>query len=212
VTTVLEANDSSPNGLSVNMGDSEPSAFVDDVPGRGPRPYVYEVHTYSPGSFATNSPVYPDFPQIPFDLSVSRAQLNGGRARLTFEHWFDGQFTEPGLPGPEGGGHESVLFPTLVADLPHYQQCLAPSQRRSAGSISYSEETHEYVLVFVCTSPTDPLYETKYRSGGIAGGAWFYSTIDADQYDLSHQEQWAAGTPQEIVGADSGARRAGFRN
>ncbi len=205
VTTVAEANAGSPGGLTRNTGDSEPAAFIDDVLGRGPQPYVYAVHTYNPGPFLADSPVYPQFPQIQFDISVSRAKLNGGRTRLQFEHWYNGQFNEPGLPGSLGGGHESLLFPVLVADLPHYKQCLAPTQRRSSASISYSKQTHEYVLVFVCTSPTDPLIETNCQSknlnicqnGKPTGGAWFYSTIDADQYDLSHQEQWVA--PREML-------------
>ncbi len=67
------------------------------------------------------------------------------------------------------------------------------------GSISYVEETQQYLLVFVCASPTDPEPTKADPGGGQNGAAWFYSTIDANQYDLSHQERWSI--PLEISGS-----------
>ena len=61
-------------------------------------------------------------------------------------------------------------------------------------SISYVEETHQYLLTFVCLSPTDPS-----TGSGPAGAAWFNSTLDATRYDLSRQDKWSA--PQEIIGS-----------
>jgi hypothetical protein len=191
--------------LTRNVGDSEPSAFVDDIPGRGPQPYVYAVHTYNPGQLGGDSPIYPDFPNILFDLSVSRGQLNGGSQRLQFQHWYNGHFNEPGLPTALGGGHEDPIFPAPVADIAHYRSCQAPTQRRSSGSISYSETTHEYVLFFICSSFSEPATTASCmtldnknicETAGAQGGAWFFSTLDADQYDLSSQGKWRA--PLEV--------------
>jgi hypothetical protein len=187
-TTVTEAIQESTSGQTRNTGDSEPSAFVDDLQPGSPT-YVYVPHTYNPGPFAKDSPLYPG---VDFDLSISRIRLNGGSARAQATHWYQGQFNEPGLGADSGiGGHESSIFANLDTTLEKYQHCLAPSQHRSAASISFSEATAQYVLTFVCTSPTEPLTEHTYQSGTSTGGAWFYSTIDADAYDLSHQEQWS---------------------
>jgi hypothetical protein len=182
------------NGLAGNAGDSEPAAFVDDVHGSWP-PYVYVVHTYNPGPFSADSPLYQNFSNVGFDLSVSRFALNGGTARMQATHWFGKKFLEAGLPGPSGGGHQDPIFPSLHES--DYQNCLAPSQTRSAASISYSDSTHEYVLFFVCLSPTEPAPGSTYVSGDTKGGAWFYSTIDADLYDLSSEDQWSL--PTEVV-------------
>ncbi|MGZ3708291.1 MAG: hypothetical protein ACXVBC_05235, partial [Bdellovibrionota bacterium] len=60
---------------------------------------------------------------------------------------------------------ESPIFPNLDTTLEKYRHCLAPSQARSAASISYSETTNEYLLTFVCISPTEPRPETTYQIG-----------------------------------------------
>jgi hypothetical protein len=103
-------------GLSSQMGDAVPAAFVDDVhgghefefddeDGGGPAPYLYELHNYAVG------PPGLDFPQLPngqnSDLMIARAQLNGGKAPLVFHKWFQGKFSEPRL-----GGFETPIFPS----------------------------------------------------------------------------------------------------
>ncbi len=197
VTTVQAANDQSAGGLTMNVGDSEPSAFVDGSRG-GNNAFVYVVQTYNPGGFAANTPVSETYPQVAYDLTVGRAMLHGGRTRLRFQHWDNGRFTEPGL-GSDGGGNQTPIFTDLGEDFPHYQQCLGVSQNRSSGAIYYSEATREYVLMFVCASPTDPLTDGKYRKAAVNGAAWFYSTMPADLYDLSRQDMWSA--PSEIRGS-----------
>jgi hypothetical protein len=193
VVTVQDAmNQSKTGGLAQNMGESEPAAFVDDVH-RGFPTYAYVVHTYAPGPFEADSPLYPG---VASDLSISRIQLNGGTAPMEATKWYDGQFNEPGL-GENHGGHESPIFPDIGASIESYQHCMSPSQERSSASISYSLATQEYLLLFVCVSPTDPKPERVYQSGPVSGGAWLYSTIDASRYDLSHQEQWS--TPNEVT-------------
>ncbi len=186
-------------GLSSNMGDSEPSAFVDDVNSGGRQDpdhsdtgrdrYLYVVDTYNPGPAILGVPRLPNGSND--DLVVARARFNGGSTSLEFMKWYSGSFAEPGL-GSAGGGLSDPIF--SVADPGLFESCEAPGQARSAGSISYVEETQQYLLVFVCRSPSDPRTQT-----GNLGAAWFYSTIDARRYDLSHQEQWSK--PQEIVGS-----------
>jgi hypothetical protein len=197
-------------GLASNVGDSEPSAFV-DVPSAGPDRYLYVVHNYAPGPFAENPPLQANTQSLS-DLAVARARLDGGAAPLEFSKWYGQSFSEPGLPR-DGGGAESPIFPKLASDLPHYRRCLAPDQSRAMGSLSYVVETRQYLLTFVCSSPTDPRTGASYPgdSAGQSGAAWFYSTIDARRFDLSHQEQWSA--PQEIVGSWSPFSGGGcFRN
>src|SRR5262249_52652259 len=80
-----------------NIGDSEPSAFMDDA-SLGPTQYVYAVHGYLPGS------PLPD--NRTDDLAISRAQLNGGSAPLSFMKWNGQAFGELGL-----GGAESPILP-----------------------------------------------------------------------------------------------------
>jgi hypothetical protein len=218
-TTVKEAQQLYPNGLPGNAGDSEPAAFVDDVPGRASPPYVYVVHTYNPGPplFAKDPPADPQFPNVQFDLSISRAQLNGGGKRLKFYHWYLGGFTEPGLGNDNGGagGREDPIFPALnntpgPEGLAAYKQCLTPRQSRSDASISYSEETHEYLLLFVCTSASDPSTETTFppQDTSHPGGTWFFSTLDAEQYDLSAQQQWSP--PQQMLQSSTTTPAPGF--
>lgn len=73
-----------------------------------------------------------------------------------------------------------------------FENCGDPSQSRSQGSVSYVEETQQYLLVFVCNSKGDP---SGRDPSGRSGSAWFYST----SYDLSDPQQWT--TPKQIAGS-----------
>jgi len=159
--------------------DSEPSAFVDDA-GPGPDRYVYEVHCHNPGNAAGSQDQLPDGRDR--DLTVARAKLNGGTAPLQFLKWDGQSFSQPGI-----GGHEAQILPDGA-----FENCGDLEQARSAGSISYVVPTQQYLLTFVCHSPTDPAGGKG--KGGASGAAWFYATTD----DLSHQH-WS--TPQEITGS-----------
>lgn len=115
-------------------------------------------------------------------LKIARAQFNGN-APLTFQKW-DGQaFASPGM-----GGADSPIFSSGP-----FQNCEAPVQNAFGASISYVEDTHQYLLTFVCDSPGDPA--NGGGTGASRGGAWFYST----SYDVSDPRQWSA--PKEIVGS-----------
>ncbi len=178
--------------LPSNTGNSEPAGFVDDL-NDGPDPYLYVIYNYLPGPFTQRNSQLNSL-LIVSDLAIARARLNGGTAPLKFEKWYQGSFREPGL-GADGGGLESSIFPNVSPRL--YKNCLAPEQARTMGSISYVKDTHQYLLTFVCASPSDPFTANTDPGGGQQGAAWFYSTLDADRFDLRHQESWSL--PQEII-------------
>jgi uncharacterized protein (TIGR03437 family) len=116
-------------------------------------------------------------------LRVGRAQLNGGSAPLSFKKW-DGQgFNAQGL-----GGAEQAIIRTGP-----FQNCEAPAQTQFGASISYVEDTQQYLLIFVCTSGNDPVLGPN--GPGNRGAAWFWSTSS----DLSDPTKWSA--PQEIAGS-----------
>jgi uncharacterized protein (TIGR03437 family) len=117
------------------------------------------------------------------DAKVARAQLNGGTAPLTFEKWNGQAFASPGI----GGAESSVLSGGA------FENCGAPAQNQYGSSISYVEDTQQYLLTFLCVSAGDPALGP--HAGGSQGGAWFYST----SYDVSDPTQWS--TPQEIAGS-----------
>jgi uncharacterized protein (TIGR03437 family) len=116
-------------------------------------------------------------------MREGRARLNGGSAPLSFSKW-DGQgFNAAGI-----GGTEQTVIPTGA-----FESCEGPIQTQFGASISYVEDTQQYLLTFVCTSPNDPALG---RNGaGNRGAAWFYSTSN----DLSDPTQWS--TPKEIAGS-----------
>jgi uncharacterized protein (TIGR03437 family) len=117
------------------------------------------------------------------DAKVARAPLNGGTAPLSFQKWNGQTFASPGL-----GGAESSILPAGA-----FENCGAAQQAQFGSSISYVEDTQQYLLTFLCISPSDPALGQ--HGGGDQGGAWFYST----SYDLSDQTQWT--TPREIKGS-----------
>ena len=116
-------------------------------------------------------------------MREGRAQLNGGAAPLSFKKW-DGQgFNAAGI-----GGTEQAVLPVGT-----FQNCLAPAQIQFGASISYVEDTQQYLLTFVCTSGNDPALGPN--GPGNRGAAWFYSTTT----DLSDPTKWSP--PQEIAGS-----------
>lgn len=118
------------------------------------------------------------------NVRVARAQLNGGTKELSFKKW-DGQgFNSPGL-----GGDEVSVLPAGA-----FKNCEGPEQNQFGSSISYVEETHQYLLTFVCISTGDPEFP-KDPGNSTKGAAWFWSTT----YDLSDQTQWSP--PLEIQGS-----------
>ena len=171
--------------ITSSMGDSEPSAFVDRVsPGDGGLPggpFLYAVHQYLPGDSAPPQDQLPDGRAS--DLAVARARLNGGTAPLRFFKWNGRAFVEEGI-----GGAEAPILPAAGS----FASCGDPGQSRSQGSISYVEETGQYLLTFVCNSPGDPISGPAVNN---RGSAWFYSTSDA----LSDQTRWS--TPAEVTGS-----------
>ena len=185
--------------LADSTGNSEPSAYVDDARGVFEEPqdsrngtFLYVVYGYHPGPpILGNPPVPQTLTGDQNELAIVRARLNG-RAPLQFWKWKDGAFSEAAL----GTGNVNAPTPIFTVDpLNGFTKCLDPGQNRVMGSISFVDATRQYLLTFVCISPEgDPR-----GSSDKAGAAWFYSTIDARLFDLSHQEQWSV--PREIIGS-----------
>lgn len=134
-----------------------------DDVGASPAPYLYATYN---------------------SAEVARAQLNGGSAPLSFTKWNGQAFASPGI-----GGAGSSVLPAVGS----FENCEAPSQSQFGSSISYIDDTQQYLLTFVCRSPGDPA--GGQHAGAPQGAAWFYST----SYDLSDQTQWTP--PQEIIGS-----------
>jgi hypothetical protein len=164
--------------LTDSTFDSEPSAFVDDA-SPGPVRYLYEVHRYGPGNASPASDQLPDGRSS--DLTVARAELNGGTAPLRFAKWGGHGFSAQGI-----GGHEVAILPDGA-----FANCGDLRQSRSQGSISCVDDTQQYLLTFMCDSPGDPAGGAP---GGGMGSAWFWATTR----NLADETTWS--TPQEIQG------------
>jgi len=163
--------------LEDKIGEGEPSAFVDDI-NPDATPYLYVIHGSSTGK---DSPALANNRHS--DLTLARAPLNRETPRLSFLKWNGISFSEPGI-----GGDEDPILPEGP-----YQACGTLDQGRRSASISYMEDTQQYLLTFICLSPTDPA--NGKGSGNAKGSAWFYST----SFDLSDPGKWS--TPQEIIGS-----------
>ncbi len=167
------------------VGEGEPAALVDGI-GHGPRPFLYVVHGYSPGLFADPLPG-----SRSSDLTIARAALNGAGLPLVFWKWDGQSFASPGLGGPES----PILRGPDQGD-GDYAACGTGDQSRHMASLYFVAETQQYLLVFVCDSPSDPGSPGSGPTTGRANGAaWFYSTSD----DLSDQSRWSR--PQEVAGS-----------
>jgi len=179
--------------LNGQFGHSEPSAFVDDAQSdkRGDDdglPYVYVVtHYLSDNGLA---PLQPSSNGRKDDLAVARAKLDRSGAPLNFSKWNGVSFP---TASDGRGGPDSPMLPS--ASDGNFTACgdNASRQGRSQGSISWVEDTRQYLLVFVCTSPGDPALGVP--TAGETGSAWFYATADS----LSDQSGWSV--PKEIEGS-----------
>jgi hypothetical protein len=228
VPTIMSLGQPLGNTVGNNMGNSEPSAFVDDMKATA-NPYLYIVSRYMTGPtdlggfhFDTSA-VTGGIGVARAQLNGGSAPLQftkwfGPTVNYT-NGTASGSFVEqtpsvlptgvtcsaatcPPYPsnkgmGNTGGGLESPIFPTNPkggSNSASYKTCQGSGQVQWMPSISYVEATQDYLLIFVCLSPSDPGTQT-----GTAGAAWFYSTLDATQYDLSRQDKWSV--PQEIIGS-----------
>ena len=157
--------------------DGEPSAFLDDVnPAAGT--YVYVVYTLAYCNGAAP------------DLRVAQAQVTAGQ-RLSFKKW-NGGFHSAGM-----GGADDSFLPAKSTAL--RSSCGAPDQVRTQGSISYIEDTQQYLLLFVCGSHDDPegLPCSMNSSNCSAGHSWFWAT-NVPGTDLTAQK-W--NPPVEVQGS-----------
>ncbi len=204
--------------LSSTIGDQASSAFVDDI-NTGSGAYIYTIQNFGCDE---------NCPDSTNGLTVSRAKLNGGTAPLKFMNWYNGSFNKSKVPypntkctagincpyltnaglGSDGGGLTSpILLKNPNSPTGSFKSCMdTPLQNHLMGSISYVAKTQQYLLTFLCGSPTDPPLEPNDPKakppagvGANRGEALFYYTLDATQYDLSRQDKWS--TPKEITGS-----------
>jgi hypothetical protein len=197
------------NGTLIDgdIGDGEPSAFLDDVNSDTP-PYLYVVHGYS---WKKGLGLY-ELAGRQSDLTLAQAPLTAD-PRLNFKKWYaatgsPGSFSEAGSvfdasAGSDTGGMETPILPVTGA----YENCADSHQSRHMGAISYVEPTHQYMLTFVCSSPSDPsrtdltfgLSCNPKDAGDVdkgcgPGASWFFAT----SYDPADPAQWSQ--PQPITG------------
>lgn len=199
--------------LTVSMGDGEPSGFVDDIgTGKAGGTYLYIVHGYTSGKIGLGAPG-PTDPKSHGEIMIARALL-GGNAKLAFTKWFGNSVTygdtssgsfdlttyalDTSLDN-DGLGVESPVFPMqagATAESASYQTCQAQGlQLQVMGSLSYIVDTNQYLMLFVCNTPTDP----GNALNNVPGVALFYATLDAAAYSLADQSHWSA--PREVEGS-----------
>jgi hypothetical protein len=219
----------SPPLLPTEIGNAQPSSLIDTVH-TAQGTYVYTVEeVFCPescpndGRCALYCVPYFKAPNDVHVISMIRAKLEPGGPPKNFEKWYGGptnvnfanyqsgtivaSFGNTGSSTGNGlGAAQSPIFPRDVVngkDSPGYVSCQARGQKQATPTLSYVETTNEYLLVFVCHSPTkpsDPESTDPENTCGDAGGAtWMYSTLDASAFDLSRQDKWS--TPKEIQGA-----------
>jgi len=203
-----------------SMGDSSPSAFVDDVNTSS------GIFLYTAENYGTKPYSYPGTQSG--TIGVSRAPLGQGFP-LKFTKWYGptvgydnpssgsfllqtstvtatGAACDPRVPPPclsnsglasDNGGLESPIFPLATQEdsaqyLYLYQSCQAFDQNQSGPSISYLDVERLYLLTFVCMTPKTA---KQVNAGATPGTAIFYSTNP----NLENQAGWT--TPQQIYGS-----------
>jgi len=125
------------------------------------------------------------------NVKIGRAALNGESDRLKFDKWDGTDYESTGLGGPE-----TSVLPAHGS----FEQCLAKAQTQFGASISYVEQTKQYLLTFVCVSDGDPALGSN-QQDPKRGAAWFYATSD-DISCPTCPSKWsepnALGSPQPI--------------
>jgi hypothetical protein len=208
VPFTLEIAVGSGSSLPADLGDSQPSSFIDAI-GTDKHTYVYTVENFScpqsckKGTTNLCSMYCRPYFTSPNDvdvISMARAELKAGAPPDHFTKWYGtnaASFSQPGL-----GGAESPIFPRDTVSgpaSPGYSSCQAADQVQTMGTLGYVDKAKEYLLVFVCKSPTQPSAPRNSCSLGNGGVTWMYATLDGTRYNLSRQDKW--GAPQEIQGA-----------
>jgi hypothetical protein len=132
------------------MGDAIPSAIV--AKNAAGDYYIYAVYGYLDGGM---------MPVADGLVRMARAKL--GADPLTFQKWYNGAFSQPGI-----GGLDTGVMPAPGC---------APFGSQHMAEITYNDDLSQYLMVYVCHSgPT-----------GARIGAWYYST--ATSLDL---QDWSA--------------------
>lgn len=133
---VLQSSDPQPSTPHGPEGNAIPSAFVDQDASKDYFLYV----SYNDYPAAGNGDGL---------IRVARAKL--GPDPLTFQKWYNGAFSQPGI-----GGSDAGVTPS--------RGCTGGYQANA--EINYNDDLGVYLLIFVCVNgPT-----------GSKTGAWYYST------------------------------------
>jgi hypothetical protein len=178
------------------IANSEPSAFV-DAPGAartGGATYLYVVYDYVNGNDRG--------PASLGELMMAQAQLGASQQQaLSFKKWVPSGGSGAFVGTPDGA--DGAVFPmqpppsteTPPSQWPSYHNCQALGhQVQTMGSISYVDETDQYVLTFVCRSDDG---EPGRPANTGTGHSLFYSILNVGT-PLA-QQQWSA--PREIRGS-----------
>lgn len=217
------------NGLAIGqtlLGDEEPSAFVDPAPS-GRETFLYVVANgggktgpftwpgVAPGLTVARAPLQKGANTLSFMKWYDPDGNGRGFAPIYRSTCTSGvcpttvcdPLHDPNCRNNTGltlaGGLASPIFqvdPNADQTSPKYKHCLTALQAMAGPQISYVADRGLYLLTFVCHSPIDPLTgDPQYSDPKHGSEAWFFSTMDAAQYDLGQQGQWSA--PQEIDGS-----------
>jgi len=151
-------------------GEGEPSAFVETS---ASKTYLYIVH----GAHQAGGGV-----------AIARSPITNPLGQLSFYKWNGTCWGTPGScsPGADGGadgvgGPEQSMLPVVASNAGAtaldvgWRNCADYNQTPTAASVSYLHETHQYLLLFVCSSPADPLGPFT-SSTTQTGAAWFWAT------------------------------------
>jgi uncharacterized protein (TIGR03437 family) len=130
---VLQSPDPPPSVAHGYLGDALPSGLVDKS--TDGNYYLYATYSY--------------FSSAGQSIGVARAKL--GANPLSFQKWYNGAFSQPGI-----GGSEYEVLPS--------RGCIGNQVHQ--GEITYNDDLGLYLMIYVCFS--DP------QQGNL--GAWYYST------------------------------------
>lgn len=112
--------------------------------------------------------------------SLARATVTTGSKPLTFDKLSNGTWVAPPADEPKGDAPDSNLNDSpdlpMLATNGNPRECGAANQSRQGLSISYVRSTRQYLLLFVCQSPSDPNPVSGEQGADSRGAAWFWAT------------------------------------
>lgn len=172
------------------MGDSAPNAFIDSVH-QEKGTYLYAIFNGNPGNLKGCLNV--SYPGTDGGLKIARAKLNGGSARLEFMKWYGPNVA---YGNPVGSFKLTSSAPSQVPIPAVCPTNIAVNRTNRGLGEGAGGLASPLFPLDPNGSPGTDSFEHCQANG--RGAAWFYSTLDSTQYDLSRQDKWSP--PQEIEG------------